>query len=56
MKAVKTKVKDMDYTRPGEPLTEKELIAIVRKAEKGSFTDAKEADKEFEEWKKTLKD
>lgn len=56
VKTTKTKPNSFDYTLPGLPLTDAQLVAIVKEAEKGPFTDIEVAEKEFEEWKRKLKD
>lgn len=52
MKTVKEKE---NYQTPGEPMTQAEFEAHIKKAERGPFTDWEEGKKEFEVWKKTVK-
>ena len=53
MKTVKVKAKD--YTRPGEPMTQGEFEALIKKAETGPFKSWEQGKKDFETWKKTRK-
>ena len=55
MRAVKEKIKITDYTRPGEPMTQKEFETLIKKAEQGPFVTLEEGNKEFETWKKARK-
>lgn len=55
MKAVKVKTKEPDYTRPGEPMTQEEFEALIKKAEEGPFKSWEQTKKDFEAWKKTRK-
>lgn len=53
MKTVKETI--TDYTRPGEPMTQLEFEALIKKAEAGPFKSWEQAKKDFEIWKKTRK-
>lgn len=55
MKTVKVKTKEKNFAIPGEPMTQAEFEAHIKKAERGPFTDWEEGKKEFEAWKKTVK-
>ncbi len=55
MKTAKTKTIENDYVRPGEPMTQAEFEAHIKKAEEGPFMSDKEYKSKFETWKKGLK-
>ncbi len=54
MKTAKVKTKEIDYVRPGEPMTQAEFEAHIKEAETGSFIGWEQEKKEFNAWRKNL--
>jgi len=48
----KKNVKEVDYARPGKPMSHEDFIAMVREAEKGPFYPVSVLKKDIERWKR----